>query len=181
MKLSLPVNLETERLLLQRLRYEDADEIFHTYASKPEATAFVSWPTHRSIRDTRAFLRMAIPAWEAGIDYSYSIRWKDTHRFAGSLGAINDQGKIQFGYVLGPTHWGRGVATEAVTALLAQLRQQPDIYRVGTFVDTENVASIRVLEKCGLQREATLPEWFRFVNQGNRPKDCALFRLSLSR
>lgn len=179
MKLSLPSTLETDRLLLQRLRYEDADEIFHTYASKPEAARYVSWPTHGSIRDTRTFLRAAIPAWDAGVDYSYTIRWKDTHRLAGSIGALHDQGKIQFGYVLGPVHWGRGVATEVVHQLLTMLREQPTIYRLGTFVDAENVASARVLQKCGLEEEARLPRWFRFVNQQNTPKDCILFRYPL--
>ena len=47
-RLSLPAIIRTERLLLQRLRYEDAEEIFYAYASKPEATRYVSWPTHRS-------------------------------------------------------------------------------------------------------------------------------------
>ncbi len=179
MKLSLPATLETERLLLQRLRYEDADEIFYTYASKPEATRFMSWPTHRSIRDTRAFLRTAIPAWNAGLDYSYTIRWKDNHRLAGSIGAINDDGKIQFGYVLGPGHWGKGVATEAVGSVLRVLKQQQSVYRIGTFVDAENTASIRVLEKCGLTAEARLSRWFRFINQANEPKDCLLYRYPL--
>jgi len=33
-----------------------------------------------------------------------------------------------------------------------------------------------VLRKCGMVEEARLPKWFRFINQGNEPKDCILFR-----
>jgi [ribosomal protein S5]-alanine N-acetyltransferase len=176
-KLGLPSYLETDRLLLQRLKYEDADEIFYTYASKPEATRYLSWPTHQSIRDTRNFLQMAISHWNLGLDYSYSIRWKKDHRMAGSIGIVHDNGKIQFGYVLGPVHWRRGVATEACRAILNLLIKEPHVYRIGTFIDAENMASGRVLEKCGLQQEAHLSQWFRFVNQNNRPKDCILYRL----
>ncbi|MBY0432936.1 MAG: GNAT family N-acetyltransferase, partial [Cyclobacteriaceae bacterium] len=179
MTLSIPEHLETRRLLLSRLRYEDAEEIFYAYASKPEATRYVSWPTHQRVEDTRAFLRYAHQSWNAGTDYSFAIRLKEHHRLIGSFGLINDAGKIQFGYILGPLHWGAGYATEACIKLMEVVRTMAGVYRVQTFVDTENVASIRVLQKSGLLEEARLPKWFRFVNQGNEPKDCVLFRLDL--
>ncbi len=175
----MPEVLETRRLILQRLRYEDAEEIFYTYASKGEATKFVSWPTHQSITETRAYLRYALAAWTAGTDYSFSIRIKDSFRLIGSFGVINENGKIQFGYILSPTQWGKGYATEASLKVLSVLRAMPEVFRVGTFVDAENTASVRVLNKCGLIEEARLPNWFRFINQGNQPKDCILFKLPL--
>lgn len=178
-RLSIPETLETTRLILQRLRYEDAEEIFYTYASKEEATKFVSWPSHQSVKDTRAFLRYAVAAWFNGTDYSFSIRLKDSYRLVGSFGVINENGKIQFGYIISPTQWGKGYATEACLKVLQTIRILPEVYRIGTFVDAENLASIRVLQKCGLVEEARLPNWFRFINQGNVPKDCILFTLPL--
>src|SRR6218665_1463009 len=112
MNLDLPERIETDRLTLQRLRYEDAEELFYTYASKPEATRYMSWPTHQSLDDTREFLGYAAQGWKAGTDYSYGIRLKHVNRLIGSCGILNDEGKIQFGYVLSPTQWGRGYATE---------------------------------------------------------------------
>lgn len=178
-RLFIPSTLETPRLILQRLRYEDAEEMFYTYASKEEATRFVSWPTHQSVKDTRAFLNYAVAAWSKGSDYSFSIRLKDSFRLVGSFGIINESGKIQFGYIISPTQWGKGYATEACLKVLQTIRVLPEVYRIGTFVDAENIASVRVLQKCGLVEEARLPNWFRFVNQGNQPKDCILFKLPL--
>lgn len=177
LKLNLPEKIETERLLLQRLKYEDAEEIFYTYASKPEATRYVAWPTHQSIHDTRAFLKYAVNAWQSGIDYSFSIRDKKSFRLVGGLGLINDDGKIQFGYILGPLHWGNGIATEACIKVTNLLRQLSGIYRIGTFVDADNIASSKVLLKAGLKEEARLEKWFKFVNQNNQPKDCILYKL----
>jgi [ribosomal protein S5]-alanine N-acetyltransferase len=179
--LDFPEKIETARLLLQRLRYEDAEEIFYCYASKPEATKYLSWPTHRSMEDTRAFARYAIDSWNLGLDYSFSIREKDNGKFAGSFGVIHDNGKIQFGYVLSPTYWGKGYATEACQKTMSILKTFPSLFRVGTFADAENTASIRVLLKSGLEEEARLKKWFRFVNQNNEPKDCILFYLPLQR
>jgi RimJ/RimL family protein N-acetyltransferase len=46
-------------------------------------------------------------------------------------------------------------------------------------VDADNIASAKVLRKCGLEEEAYLVKWFRFVNQANEPKNCLLFKLPL--
>jgi len=55
------------------------------------------------------------------------------------------------------------------------------VHRVGSFVDIDNKASIRVLEKCGFQVEAVVKDWWRFPNQDNRLKDCVLFTLPVDR
>jgi ribosomal-protein-alanine N-acetyltransferase len=179
MKLPVPESIETERVSLSRLRREDAEEIFYSYASKPEATKFMLWPTHQSLADTRSFLTRAAYGWNAGSDYSFGIRLKDTQRLIGGCGLVNEEGKIQFGYVLSPTHWGRGLATEVCRSLMEVVRGLPGVYRVSTFVDADNVASVRVLLKSGLVEEARLEKWLRFVNQDNQPKDCLIFRLPL--
>jgi Acetyltransferases, including N-acetylases of ribosomal proteins len=174
-RLSMPATVETDRLLLQRLRYEDAEEIFYAYASKPEATRYLSWATHQSVDETRTFLKYAVESWDYGTDHSYSIRLKN-HVLIGSIGLLNEEGRVQIGYVISPSHWGNGYTTEACGKILSVLQNMKGYYRVGTFVDAENFASMRVLRKCGLVEEAHLPNWFRFVNQDNRPKDCVLFR-----
>jgi len=175
--LHLPSELRTQRLLLQRLKYEDAEEMFYTYASKPEATRFMAWPTHQSLEDTRAYLYYARDAWEKSLDFSYAIRLADSGRLIGSIGVINDDGKVQFGYILSPTQWGQGYATEACVAVVNTLKAIPSIHRIWTFADAENIASIRVLQKSGLVQEARLEKWFRFINQNNDPKDCVIFRV----
>jgi ribosomal-protein-alanine N-acetyltransferase len=60
--------------------YEFAEEVFFGYASKPEATRFISWPTHRSMEDTRSYLANSISGWKAGTEYAYIIRLKATNR-----------------------------------------------------------------------------------------------------
>jgi len=175
--LNLPERIETSRLVLQRLKYEDAEEIFHIYASKVEATIFVAWPTHQSIVDTRSFLNYAIAAWDGDTDFSYSIRLKDSNRLIGSFGVLHDDGKVQFGYFFAPAEWNKGYATETCQKMMSILKAKTSLHRIWTLVDVENVASIRVLEKSGLVEEARVAKWFRFINQGNDPKDCIFFKL----
>ncbi len=179
MKLSVPEQIETERVYLSRLKHEDAEEIFYSYASKPEATKFMLWPTHQNLDETREFLGRTVYGWNSGSDYSFGIRLKESNRLIGGCGLINEDGKIQFGYILSPTHWGRGLATEVCFKLMEIVRSIPEVYRVSTFVDSENVASVKVLVKAGLVQEARLEKWLKFVNQNNSPRDCLLFKLPL--
>jgi ribosomal-protein-alanine N-acetyltransferase len=152
----IPERVETQRLLLTRLQLTDAEEIFYTYASKPESTRFVSWPIHESISATRQFLLYARQAWAEGLDFSFSIRLKGTNRLIGACGFLNDGGKTQIGYVLGPLHWNSGYATESTQKVVQLLRAQPDVVKINSFVDADNHASARVLQKCGFVAEAML-------------------------
>ncbi len=177
LRLDLPQHIQTDRLLLQRLRYEDAEEIFYVYASKPEATKYVAWVPHQSVQETRRYLDYAIKSWDAGNDYGYSIRLKDSNLLIGAFNIINDNGKISFGYILGPNHWSKGFATEACMTIMKIIKTLTGVYRIWTLVDVDNIASSKVLLKCGFLEEARLYKWFRFVNQDNQPKDCFIYRL----
>ncbi|GIV36260.1 MAG: acetyltransferase [Cyclobacteriaceae bacterium] len=180
LRLPFAEQLDAGTLHLQRLRYEDAEEIFYAYASKPDATRFVTWPTHNRLADTRTFLRYAVQAWNAGHDFYYSIRLAGTNRLAGSIGAVVRGNEAQVGYVISPALWGRGIATAACFALSGLLKNMPQLARIWTFVDAENTASQRVLQKCGWTRSELKPAYFAFVNQGNRLKDCYEFTLERS-
>lgn len=176
-RLNFPEKIVTERLALHRLKYGDAEEIFYTYASKPEVTKYLAFPTHRSVTDARDFVSYATVAWERGTDYAFGIRLKADNRLIGSIGVMNENGKVHFGYCLSPNYWNRGFATEACQAVLEFVKKQHEVYRIWTFIDAENAASGKVLLKCGLVEEARLARWFRFANQGNEPKDCILYIL----
>jgi ribosomal-protein-alanine N-acetyltransferase len=56
-------------------------------------------------------------------------------------------------YLLAPTHWGQGYATEAARALVAIGFSELGLHRIWATCVPENLASIRVLEKLGLRRE----------------------------
>src|SRR3974390_1278438 len=59
-----PETMETDRLLLRRPRQSDAQAVFHRYASDHEVTRYLSWPTHRNVADTLAFLSWSDAEWE---------------------------------------------------------------------------------------------------------------------
>jgi RimJ/RimL family protein N-acetyltransferase len=68
-------------------------------------------------------------------------------RVAGSILKYEEDGRPEVSYWLGREFWGRGVATRALTALLDLLTTRPLFARVAK----DNIASLRVLEKCGFR------------------------------
>jgi RimJ/RimL family protein N-acetyltransferase len=60
----------------------------------------------------------------------------------------------EIGYWLGEDHQGRGIATEAVRALVPVAFERFEIIRLQAGVFSANKASMRVLEKCGFCKEA---------------------------
>jgi [ribosomal protein S5]-alanine N-acetyltransferase len=82
-----PERVETERLLLRRPRAEDADEILRRYAGDPEVTRYLSWPTHRRLEQTQAFLEWSDEEWERWPAGSYLIFERDgEQRLLGGTG-----------------------------------------------------------------------------------------------
>jgi RimJ/RimL family protein N-acetyltransferase len=68
----------------------------------------------------------------------------------GTIGSWGEPGEREVTYWIGRSYWGKGIATDALNAFLAVDRSRP-LQRVAS----DNVASRRVLEKCGFRVIAT--------------------------
>lgn len=64
---------------------------------------------------------------------------------AGNIVSFERDGVREIGYWIGREFWGRGIATRALTRFLEISKTRP----LHAYVVRDNVASIRVLEKCG--------------------------------
>lgn len=69
----------------------------------------------------------------------------DEAKVAGNIGCWETDGRRYVGYWLGREFWGKGLATAALAELVEEVTARP-LY---AWVATSNVASRRVLEKCG--------------------------------
>lgn len=79
----------------------------------------------------------------------------------GGIGAMAGEGishqTAQFGYWLGESFWGKGIATASARALTAFLESEHAFARLEAPVFIWNPASMRVLEKVGFIRESIRP------------------------
>ena len=62
-----------------------------------------------------------------------------------------DMGAVEIGYGLNNLYWGQGYATEAVRAMIEWVKSQDEVNKIEAESETDNIASIRVLEKSGFE------------------------------
>lgn len=72
----------------------------------------------------------------------------------GFKGGPDEHGTVEIGYDIIPAYRGQGLAPEMARAMIAWAFTQPGVERVTADCESNNVASIRVLEKVGMQRLA---------------------------
>jgi ribosomal-protein-alanine N-acetyltransferase len=175
--LRVPATIETPRLSLRPPTLADAPAIFGTYAQDPLVTRYLIWRPHASISETQAFLRRCEAAWHRGSAFPWVITRRRDNRLMGMIEPQVDGHKVELGYVLARAFWGQGHMTEAVEAVVTWVLDQEGIYRVWAATDLENLASSRVLEKVGMEKECILRRWGMHPNISNEPRDCACYAI----
>jgi [ribosomal protein S5]-alanine N-acetyltransferase len=153
-----PERVRTDRLLLRRFDPEDDYEAVHAYASDAEVTRYMDWGPNTPGM-TRSFL--ASTADGPQHDWEYAIEEVASGALVGGVGIhLMSADRADIGYCLARHAWGRGIATEAASALL---RHAFDIgvHRVQAGCHPDNAASIRVLTKLGMRLEGRMRECVR--------------------
>jgi len=69
-----------------------------------------------------------------------------------SFKGLNDKGTVEIGYGINPGYEGKGLMTEAVTAVVNWAAEQPGVLSIEAETEPNNIASQRVLEKAGFIR-----------------------------
>lgn len=149
--------IKTERLVLKPYSEQDIDALIDLL-SDPEVTSTFMVPEMESRSRAEELVRKLIgfsrpedtEHLECGIYLSGKL-----------IGFVNDCGieddEIEIGYVIHPQYRGHGYATEAVQAVIAELREM-GFRKVTAGYFSENTASLRVMEKCGMQKTTMTDE-----------------------
>jgi len=160
-----PETIETGRLYLRKPLASDAEAIFERYAGDPVVTRYMSWPMHRCVDDTRAFLAWSDADWARWPAGSYLIFSRDSEsRLLGGTGLyfVRPHHAVT-GYVLARNAWGLGFATEALHAMV-DLARSIGVHRLDALCHADHRASAHVLEKCGFHCDGVLPQHTPFPN-----------------
>ena len=153
--------LETDRLFLREFEEDDLQAI-HEYASDPKVVRYMGWGPNTE-KDTQKFLQRAFEQQrnQPRTDHDLAIILKAENHLIGSGGLYIGNPihkEAELGYSLNRRFWGQGYATEAARAFVAFGFEELGLHRVYATCDPANVASARVMEKIGMQREGHLRE-----------------------
>ncbi|XP_022980780.1 uncharacterized protein LOC111480066 [Cucurbita maxima] len=145
-------------ITLRPLDLTDIDD-FMAWASDEKAARSCSWEPYQDKLDAIKYIN----------DQVLSHPWYRAICVDGRpVGAISvtaneaarDRCRGELGYVLGSKFWGKGIGTAAVKLVAERIFvERPELERLEALVDVENLASQRVVEKAGFQREGVLRKY----------------------
>ncbi len=134
--------------------------MYQNWASDPEVTKYLTWPTHQSETDTKAILEAWVTHYKEDTYYQWAIVPKDNRdKPIGSIAvvALDDRAeRATVGYCIGQNWWHRGIMSEALKAVIDYLFTEVGMQRVDAYHDPRNPHSGGVMQKCGMQFEGTL-------------------------
>ena len=148
--------LETERLILRRFTPNDAPAMYKNWASDPEVTRFLTWPCHPDANASRQLLTLWASEYENPANYNWAIELREIGEVIGSIAVVRQNESIlaaELGYCMGRAWWGRGLMTEAASAVTRYLFEQEGFNRVAAEHDVDNPRSGRVMQKLGMRFE----------------------------
>jgi ribosomal-protein-alanine N-acetyltransferase len=133
--------LHTDRLLLRPFREEDLDNL-----------ASLASPS-RPREETQTRLQKILDHWRQHHFGIWAVLEKATGQFAGhcGVGYLHDLSDAELTYALLPHYRGRGLATEAVIAVLRHAFEVVGLPRVLGVAVVDNVASHRAMAKAGMR------------------------------
>lgn len=151
-------SLETDRLLLRKLRLDDAEAVF-AYASDPEVARYTTWEAHKTIDDSKAFLTSVIELYNSHQVAPWGMEHRAHRKLVGTCGFVYwhlRHARAEIAYALSRPYWNKGYTTEAVRAVIAFGYRVMRLNRIEARCDVPNVASARVMEKAGMKFEGIL-------------------------
>jgi RimJ/RimL family protein N-acetyltransferase len=165
--------LHGRRVDLRGPTAEDADDVFALF-SDPRVMRYWSRAPMRERGEAEGLIGEMLEAF----DKRELINWVIVDGKDRAIGTCTlfhfdpRHRRAEVGYALRSDHWGRGLASEAVSLAIDWALRTLDLHRVEADIDPRNEASRRVLERLGFRSEGVLRERF-FV--GDEATDSELF------
>lgn len=169
-------DIQTDRLILRRMTMKDAQDIFE-YSRDADVARHVLWNAQKNVSEAKDYVRFMLKLYRDDLPSSWGIIDRASGRLIGTIGYMaysEDNASVEIGYSLAKWMWGKGIATEALRAVIDYTFDTMDVNRIEAQHELDNPASGRVMKKCAMTKEGVLRQ--RLYNKG-RFVDVALYSI----
>jgi aminoglycoside 6'-N-acetyltransferase len=141
--------MQTDALLLSPLSPSDYGWLCELYAD-PEVMRYIGTGVRNPKVAATALDKMLVARPPSGY---WTLRDRETMEpVGGVMLMVRKEGSpLELGFLLAKTAWGRGLATQAVRAILANAFSGHGVPLIEAFTDARNEASAKVLRKAGFR------------------------------
>ncbi len=171
--------IETTRLRMRSLRDDDLIDLVTLAGNWQIARWLATMPHPYTEADGREWIARVQQDHATGLPRRFAVALKETDRLIGGVGLDGSTGdeseEPALGYWVGQPHWGNGYAREAVAAMVDYGLRNLGMATIRAYTDPSNLASQKVLLRCGLEQVGEI-ELLRPTRNGARR--APLFRIS---
>lgn len=156
--------LTTERLHLRQMQGDDAEALF-SILSDTQVMEFYGHEPHQSLDETREMIRQTQARYASRESLRWCITLRDEARAIGTCGFHHfdeDFQRAETGYILDRAYWGKGIMTEAMSAILTYGFTEMELHRIEAIIDIANEQSKALLLKLGFTYEGNLRQRYYF-------------------
>jgi RimJ/RimL family protein N-acetyltransferase len=150
--------IETERLTLRRVTDADAEFILDLL-NQPSFLRYIGDKGVRNTEDAIRYIQTGpVASYERFGFGLYLVELKETGLPIGMCGLLKRDvlPDVDMGFAFLPDYWSRGYAFEAASAVITHGREVFGLRRIVAITSIENRASIKLLEKLGLEFEGLI-------------------------
>jgi ribosomal-protein-alanine N-acetyltransferase len=158
---SFPV-LETDRLILREINLKDVNEIYAVRSDK-EAMKYFGHNVYTSVAEAEDMIRVVIDGFKNKEGIRWGITLKDSDKLIGSAGIwrlLKQHHRGEIGYDLLPKYWKQGIMFEALSEIIKFGFDKMNLHSIEANLDPDNIASVKLLEKSGFEKEGHLKDSF---------------------
>ena len=158
--------IETERLLLREFRYSDTESMMRNWISDDEVQAMYGEPSYKTKEEVISLLDEYIGRNQSGYYYRWAVIEKESEECIGQIAYFlvsSDNRFAEIEYCIGKAFQHKGYATEATKAVINYGFDRIGLNKVQICVRPSNIASFKVIEKCGFMKDGILRQYF-FMN-----------------
>lgn len=137
--------IETDRLILREIEKKDAKDLYEI-ASNSKVNKYMLYSRYRNIEEVEEWISKV-----EGQSRKFVFQLKDIGKVIG-IGSIkykNDKNAHELEFTINENYWNQGFATEASKGLITWAIKVQDAKIIVTSHAEENIASGKVLKKCG--------------------------------
>lgn len=148
--------LKTNRLTLRDIRISDATNIFRM-RSNGKVNQFITRKKMEKLEDSISLIKKTINAYEQKLAIGWAGILRDNNEIIGTCGYNNidfPNMRAEIGGELSTEYWGKGIAQEAVCAIIKFGLNTMNLHSIEAKVSPDNRSAIFVLEKMGFKKEA---------------------------
>ena len=153
--------LETERLVLRNLTKEDKYDLFES-RSNPTTMQYIPRPIAKTVDDVSQLIDIILGYTATNERINWAVTEKGNDKLIGFIGYPNfkhESLRAEIGYMLNPNYTGKGIAYEALKAIIDYGFNTIGLHSIEAIIRTENKASVKLIEKAGFVKEAHFKDY----------------------